>query len=269
VTETVRTIDGILRTLLILGICAALGTIAVIVYQRVTAADRELEEVRREAAASLAKLAEAEAEITTLREDLVLKQQQIDRLETAMHLLKTDRRLARIEVLEQTSDVQTGQVRTRLRFTELSPQGTAIGPAKEFEVAGETVYLDNWVVKFEDRYVEDADLQRGTSLALFRRIFGEDEAPAEAAIIDEVGVMPQAYVRGGLPSDFEQQIWEDFWTFANDRQAAREKGIRAAHGEALSMKVEVGRSYRVELRASDGLSIVPEEEVAAADEPLR
>jgi hypothetical protein len=60
-------------------------------------------------------------------------------------------------------------------------------------------------------------------------------------------------------SDFEQRIWSDFWSIANDPQRAAGLGIRAAHGEAVSMKVATGRSYRLELRASGGLSIVPAE----------
>ena len=42
---------------------------------------------------------------------------------------------------------------------------------------------------------------------------------------------------------------------------ARELGIRAAHGQAVSIKTQKGKSYRILLRASDGLSIVPDGEV--------
>ena len=37
--------------------------------------------------------------------------------------------------------------------------------------------------------------------------------------------------------------------------AAAEKGVRAIHGEAPFIEVRPGRSYKVELRASGGLSI--------------
>jgi hypothetical protein len=45
---------------------------------------------------------------------------------------------------------------------------------------------------------------------------------------------------------------------ANDPERAEQMGIRAAHGLALSMKVQKGKSYTVQLRASDGLSLVPD-----------
>jgi hypothetical protein len=59
-------------------------------------------------------------------------------------------------------------------------------------------------------------------------------------------------------SDFEKQIWSEFWTIANDEKRAREMGIRALHGEAPSMKLQKGKSYRILLRASDGVSITPD-----------
>ena len=60
-------------------------------------------------------------------------------------------------------------------------------------------------------------------------------------------------------SEFERRIWRDFWEFANEPQEAAQMGIRAAHGEAVSVKLRPGRHYRVQLRASDGLSITPEQ----------
>lgn len=258
VNDTISTVNSSIRTILALAICLVLAVTSYLIYDRISAADRELADAREQFAATQDKLVAAEETIVDLRSDLVEKQRQVDRLEAAMKLLKMDQRLAQLTVVEQQVDEQTERLLTTLEFTELSPEGNPIGPPKRFEIEGDVVYLDNWVVKFDDAYVEQADLQRGTSLALFRRIFGEFQSPSEGFLIDEVGAMPQAYARGGEPTEFEQEIWDDFWTFANDQVLASEKGIRAAHGEALSMKVEKGRSYRVELRASDGLSIVPE-----------
>ena len=58
-------------------------------------------------------------------------------------------------------------------------------------------------------------------------------------------------------SDFEKEIWKDFWEFANDPRRAAEMGIRAANGEAVSVKVREGMKYSLELRASGGMSISP------------
>ena len=258
INETITTVNSTVRTILVAAVLGVLSIAGYMVYDRIHGADLELQSTKEELASFQSKLAVAEEEIGGLKVDLAVKQQQINRLELAMKLLKTDQRLARLDVISQIPDEATGRKKTTIAFTELSPGGDPIGEPREYTIDGEVVYLDNWVVKFDDKYVEEADLERGTSLALFRRVFGEFQSPSEGFLIDEVGAMPQAYSRGGVPSEFEQEIWSDFWTFASDSTAAKEKGIRAAHGEALSMRVEEGRSYRVILRASDGLSIIPE-----------
>ena len=86
-----------------------------------------------------------------------------------------------------------------------------------FRIQGDVVYIDNWIVKFEDKYIERRRFERSTSLVLFRRIFGESQPPNEGLLIDEVGSRPQAYGRGNQMSDFEKQIWDEFWTIANDK----------------------------------------------------
>jgi hypothetical protein len=127
------------------------------------------------------------------------------------------------------------------------------------------VYVDYLVVKFDDKYIEEKDIDRSTSLCLFSRIFGDQQKPIDGYALDETGSRPSAYARGGQMSDFEKSIWDDFWSIANDKAMAEEKGIRAAHGQALSMKVKKGKTYRIQLRASDGLSIVPDGEASGGE----
>ena len=193
--------------------------------------------------------------------------EKIARLDTALRLLKVNHRLARLTAVDQTLDTsgEEDQLYSIVEFEELNDDGQPIDEPRQFRIKGDVVYLDNWIVKFDDKYIEQSDLDRSTSLVLFRRIFGEFQNPNDGYLIDESGVRPTAYARGGRMSEFERKIWNDFWNIANDPAAARDLGIRAAHGDAVSIKVQKGKSYRVMLRASDGLSIVPEE--APADPP--
>lgn len=266
VNDTVSTINSTIRTVLATAVLVFLGGSGWVLYDKVTGDQRQLEQTQDRLSETQSQLSQAEGRLTaantqiaSLEGDLKDASEQIVRLETSLKLLKMDQRLARMDVLDQSTE-ESGMVETRVRFQELSPDGDPVGEAKEFIVQGDVVYLDNWVVKFEDRFVEQSHLQRGTSLALFRRIFGEQQRPAEGFELDEVGLLPQSYARGGQPTEFEKQIWDQFWVFANDREKAREMGIRAAHGEAVSIKAEPGKSYRIILRASDGLSIVPVED---------
>ncbi len=200
-------------------------------------------------------LAAAQAQVEQLEVELKQSIEKLERLETSLKLLKTDQRLARLDVLKIERNEKDEAVKSFVRFVELSPKGDPISEGKTFELPGDVVYIDNWVIRFDDKFVENADLQRGTSLCLFRRIFSEQLRPSEGFPLDQVGMRPQAYARGGTMTEFEKELWANFWQFANDPDKASKMGIRAANGEAVSMKLLEGKSYNVNLRSSDGLSM--------------
>ena len=204
-------------------------------------------------------VADKEEHIKTLNTDLQAKRQKIEQLEAALSLLKIDHRVARLEVVEQGPDPDDASRQlTTVRFAELGPEGEALGDTQLFTLLGTKAYIEASVIKFEDRYVEQGDVLRGTSIVLFRRLFGEHQNPSEGFPLDAMGSRPAAYDRGSMMSEFEQQLWVDFWDYANDSQKARGAGVRAAHDEAPSVELRPGKTYRIELRASDGLSIRPE-----------
>src|SRR6185503_5583617 len=140
---------------------------------------------------------------------------------------------------------------------EIDDQGKPIGPAKQFEVVGDMVYVDYLHVTFDDDFIEHADLERGTSLALFQRIFGEHQAPVEGFQLDTVGSRPSAYAGGAQMSEFEKKIWTDFWLIANDPQKAAELGIHSAQGAAVAMRVQQGKTYELDRRSTDDITFKP------------
>jgi hypothetical protein len=158
---------------------------------------------------------------------------------------------------------------TKIEFTEINGRGEPIGEAKQFEIVGDMVYVDYLRVTFDDKYIEKSDLDRSTSLALFQRIFGEHQEPANGFQLDTVGTRPTAYGRGTQVSDFEKKIWDDFWLIANEPKRAEDMGIRAANGDAVSIRVQPGKTYEIDLRSTGDMTIKPveAEEPAAAPEP--
>ncbi len=273
--ESLRTVNSVVRTLLavvIVGAGSLAGWKGYSAYhakeeasKRLESAQHELTETKanleqrtKELQARAAELQAKNVEIEALNADIAVKNEEIMRLDTALRLLKVDHRLARISVIDQIRDTDTGGITTDLEFVEVNDEGAPIDQPRMFRIKGEIIYVDNWVVKFDDKYIEQSDLDRATSLVLFRRIFGDQQEPRDGSWLDDTNRPPRAYTRGGAISDFEKQIWDDFWNIANDPSKAKELGIRAAHGEAISIKAEKGRTYKIQLRASDGLSIVPE-----------
>jgi hypothetical protein len=207
-----------------------------------------------------AELVKHRQEIATLAKDLADKQREIERLDMAIRLLKTDHRLARIEVLEQTEPADGKRQQTRFSFVEMDDAGNVLEKPQEFEIEGDIAHIDALVVSFDDHYVEQGDPLRGASLALFRRVFGEYQNPNDGFPLDTVGARPAAYSRGSEPSELEAEIWSKFWDYANDPQLAAKAGVRTAHGKDAYIQLRKGMRYRVQLRSTGDLTIQPEEQ---------
>jgi len=204
-------------------------------------------------------LAERDQQIETLTEDVSERDAEIAKLEMALWLSKIDHRVAQIEVIEQVPSGDNPELlETHLRFIELSPEGEPLGDPREIVVQGSRVYIEALVMKFDDRFVEAGDLLRGTSVCIFKRVFGDNQKPNEGTELDKTGTRPLPYLGDNLPSPLYTKLWDDFWDYANDPVMAREKGVRAIHGEAPFTEMRPGRRYRIELRASGGLSIQAE-----------
>ena len=197
-----------------------------------------------------------ETDLEATREELAASEAEVRSLEAALRLLKVDRRLARVEVIRR-EDTPEGP-RTHLRFVEIGPDGLPAGEPRQFSVAGTRVYFEALVIKFDDQYVEAGDFLRGTSVCLFGRAFGDRQSPEEGVRLETRGQRPAAYGLEGQTDPFYDDLWEHFWAYAEDPEAAREKGVRALHGEAPFIEARPGRRYRIVLRASGGLTITPE-----------
>ena len=201
------------------------------------------------------KIDEVGIEIEHLNSENKIKQQQIDRLQLAMRLLKVDHRIAQVWVLDQHKPTGSDRLLTKFRFVEVDGD-RPIDKPRDFTIDGDLLYVDALVIKFADEYVEQGDPLRSTSVCLFQRLFGEYQQPSEGFTIDTVGARPRAYGQEGSMSEFEQSIWNNFWKYANDPQLAKAAGIRAMHGEAPSMRLEKGKLYSIELRASGGTAFI-------------
>lgn len=280
VSDTVGTVNSTLRTLLMLVLVGGAGYGGYKAYElynepRQQLADKqaELETARESLKKANSDLVARQQEIEKLGTDLAEKAAQVERLEVAMRLLKVNHRLARLTVLDQrelpqeegavAAESAEGEPRanlmSRIEFVEVNDRGDPIGEAKQFNIVGDMVYIDYLRVTFDDKYVEESDLDRSTAIALFQRIFGEHQEAVDGFQLDTVGTRPTAYARGTEMSDFERKIWDDFWLIANDRPRAAELGIHAAHGSAVSMRVRPGMTYEVELRATGDMTIRPAE----------
>lgn len=274
VLTALNTFLGTLLALVIIGALSYGGWFAYRGYHAEKFAREDLEQAKVALKNAEQQLVERETEVADLSRslqvttrqrdalevDLTASRKEIERLDTAMRLLKVDHRLARITVISQQGSTETNDLSTRFQFVEVDDQGAAVEDPREFSIAGDLLYIDGWVIKFNDDYIEQGDSLRSTSIYMFRRLFGEHQTPRDGFELDSQNTRPVAYRTGEQPSEFEQDLWNRFWHYANNPEEAREKGVRAMHGTAEYTKLMPGKSYLVELRASDGASIVVEEE---------
>ncbi|MGI8977956.1 MAG: hypothetical protein ACR2FY_01895 [Pirellulaceae bacterium] len=265
--ENISTVNSFVRTVLAVVVLGGVGGGGWYAYYKYNAKEFEAQDKAAKLADATKKLQDAEADIAakakTIQENVAkisALNKDNEKLRTKLALLKVDHRLARLTVVNQEKRGDQGDLYTTVEFVELNDEGAPYtsDPARVFEIKGDLVYIDSWVVKFEDKYIEEKDLDRGTSLCIFNRIYGELQQPIEGFPLDRHGTRPTGYARGGQETEFERQIWDDFWNIANDPDKAKNMGIRTASGESPNMRVQKGKSYRVTLRSSGGLSITPE-----------
>ena len=257
--NTVSNVATIVRSLVSLAILTLMGTGGWVVYREYDAR----QQLGRDLAAKTAeaeRLEKEKQELATANQKLTDENQRLAeenvKLNLALRLMKVDHRVAQVEVLDQEQGPD--RLQTRFRFAELTSDGQPASEPKEFTVDGDTIYIDAWVIKYADELVEQGDPLRSTSVCLFRRIFGEHQQPSEGFALDTADARPAVYSQGNEMSELERDIWANFWQYANDPVKAQKSGVRAAHGEAPSIRLEPGKRYRVDLRASAGLTIVPE-----------
>ena len=187
---------------------------------------------------------------------IVKLQQDNQRLEAYLKILKHIDRRARVEVLRQEKD-QQGNLQTTIRFTEVDDAGKPISTSREFTLPGQEVYFDTLVIKFDDHFVEQGDPIKGAALMVFRRIFSSTMRAQDGFVIDKDGQVPEVYAERQAASEFERDLWKRFWELANDEKLAKERGVRAIHGDAPYMLLEPGRVYEICLRSTGEVIITP------------
>ncbi len=179
------------------------------------------------------------------------------KLEMANIFLKKTRRLAVISDIVKEKPEGSDFVKTTFSFSEIDLSDNPIGEKRTFTIDGDMLYIDTMVIKFEDDFVEQGDVLKGSALCLFNRLFGEKQKPEEGFRIDAEGETPKPYKLDSPDStEFEKQLWGNFWKLAQEPEFAKKMGVRAAHGQAPSMKLQEGSTYKLEMRNTGELTFL-------------
>ena len=185
--------------------------------------------------------------------------------------LSASRRVAQVDVNDQRPD-QRGQAVSAIVWHEIGPGGVLSEP-QTVEVVGELMYVEAAVIKFDHDAVGKGDPEKGGSVAVFRRIFGDRQIAALVPNLNQASrpaesggyVNPQApgFVSPtskevGHPSSdepFEVRLWDLFWKLMGDPKLAEQYGVRVAQCEAPAVRIKPGQIWEVNLDAAGGLNL--------------
>lgn len=179
------------------------------------------------------------------------------KLQEIVQRLTTDHRVAEVLVTDQKE--VDGELQTTLLFVEYARDGKTTLPPKSFTIKGKEAHVDALVIKFDGQFVQENDPLRGQSIALFYRIYGEHQPPRQGHRIDEPGRVPEFY-RDSDPrvSQFEQELWKNFWKLAEDESYRQQMGVRSAWGESPWGPLEKDKLYTITIDTSGGLTVTSE-----------
>lgn len=194
-----------------------------------------------------------------------LEQERADLLAYAQRL-SASRRVAQVEVLGQYVDTR-GDVVNLLSWQEVDRDGL-VGPPLQLMAVGNLVYFEGAVIKFDFEKVGQGAAQRGTSLVLFRRVFGDRQIPAHGTELDRTPPLlrsADSWPSAARPSspphfaavspDFTKRMWALFWNIIADAELARKYDIRVAQIEAPAVPLRSGEVWEVTLDAAGGLNL--------------
>jgi hypothetical protein len=182
-------------------------------------------------------------------------QSQLVAREAMVQRLSRSRRIAHLQITNQTFDDRGRVEHTTILFIELDEDGAELA-RQTFMVPGDVLFVDAWMIKFESERVAEGDPLRGRSLVLLRRIYSDRLPPKDGLEIDTPGAIPPAYAASDI-GQFEKRLWENFWMMATDASVARENGVRVAQGEAVYKPVRQGQTYELIADAVGGMSLRP------------
>ncbi len=175
-------------------------------------------------------------------------------LRQVIERLSAESRIAEILVTKSEYSEESKRILTTIKFLEFDTQGEPLKP-KYFSFQGNIIQFQSLVIRFNDSLVKAGDKIRGKSAYLFTKAFVLDEDNTQIFNITESKSIPQGYKIAGLNSDYEKELWEDFWTYALDPHVRDRAGIKNAQIEAPGTIFLPGTIYTLYIEHDGGIRI--------------
>ena len=168
--------------------------------------------------------------------------------------LEADSRVAQVLVTDVRYDEQTKNTFTTIKFLEFDSKGRPLEP-RYFTFSGNIIQFQSLVIRFDDIKVRQGDKLRGKSAYLFLSVFMLDGQNTQVFEITKANEIPSGYKIDKESSPFEKKLWEEFWRYALNNQAAQKMGVKNAQIEAPGTMFVPGTLYTIKIEHDGGLRI--------------
>jgi len=168
--------------------------------------------------------------------------------------LQADSRVAEILVTGVNYNETDRKKYTTIKFLEYDSKGNPLEP-RYFDFSGNIIQFQSLVVRFDDKYIRQADRLKGKSVYLFWKVFMLDGAKTQEYDITKINEVPQGYKLEGQETSVETEFWSRFWEYALDPQRAKLGGIKNAQIEAPGTMFIPGNLYTIRIEHDGGLRI--------------
>lgn len=210
--------------------------------------------------------------VEQLRKELEASQHEAEERRLFAERLKATHRVAQVIVRDPaySPSAPGGVMGEWLVFTELDENGNEIDN-REFWIEGKQAHIDTEIIKFDKDLVGNGDPLKGQALVLFRGLYDSKTSPERAKEIDKEGEIPPIYrTHSGAATEFEKQLWSNFWDLAKDPELRKAKGVSSAHGSSVWLKeFDFGYKYTITVDAAGGLNITNEKLPAGVIQALK
>jgi hypothetical protein len=175
-------------------------------------------------------------------------------LKKVIERLSADSRIAEVIVTDVRRSTPEKKTYTTIKFQEYDSRFNPLTP-KYFTFSSNIIQFQSLVVRFDDFYVKSGHPLKGKSAYLFMKVFALKDKDTEVFQLSEINEVPAGYRAEERVSVFEQRLWQEFWKYALEPQAAKRAGIKNAQIEAPGTKFVPGILYTLKIEHDGGMRV--------------
>jgi hypothetical protein len=175
-------------------------------------------------------------------------------LKKVIQRLSADSRIAEVVVTDVRRSSQEKKTYTTIKFQEYDSQGMTLAP-KYFTFSSNIIQFQSLVIRFDDYYVKSGHTLKGKSAYLFMKVFALRDKDTEVFQLSRINEVPAGYRAEENTSVFERKLWQEFWNYALQPQAAKRAGIKNAQIEAPGTRFTPGMLYTLRIEHDGGMRV--------------